>query len=315
MRTLPGILDTLEWYRNYTHPGRVFQEPGEGKVVREGEKGDKKMNRKKRLHLLQWRVIPGHVQGNLAAAQGLLERAEPAPGDLVLLPEMFPCGFFYSDLPAMAGKSGEVLSWMEGVSRELGVSLSGSLPLQDSRGIVNTMFLVDGGGNRVASYEKIHLFEAAEENRHFAAGDRTVTARWEGTLVGLAICFDLRFPELARRLCDQGARILLVSAQWPQQRVDHFRDFVRVRAMENQMFVAAVNSCGSDDKGLTLGGGSTVVGPGGAVLGVLGNGEGLLSVEVDVGLVEKTRENFPVLKVRRKDVFGDQAKRKGENRD
>jgi len=121
--------------------------------------------------------------------------------------------------------------------------------------------------------------------------------------VGLAICFDLRFPEMTRKLCDDGARIVLVSAQWPRARVDHFRDLTRVRAMENQMYIVSCNSCGDDGKGLVLGGGSTVVGPSGEVKGVLGDEEGVLTVNIDLEDVERTRESFPVLKVRRKDVF------------
>jgi predicted amidohydrolase len=127
--------------------------------------------------------------------------------------------------------------------------------------------------------------------------------KWNGHDVGLAICFDLRFPEITRELCDRGAKLVLLSAQWPLARVDHFRDFTRVRAMENQMFIASCNSCGDDGKGLTLGGGSTVVGPSGEVMGVLGEEEGILTVKIDLDEVERVRESFPVLKVRRKDLW------------
>jgi predicted amidohydrolase len=166
------------------------------------------------------------------------------------------------------------------------------------------MVLVDKTGEVVASYDKIHLFFVADEDLHFVPGKRMVVAKWDGHDVGLAICFDLRFPEMTRKLGDDGARIVLVSAQWPRARVDHFRDFTRVRAMENQMYVVSCNSCGDDGKGLVLGGGSTVVGPSGKVEGVLGEDEGVLTVNIDLEEVERIREAFPVLKVRRKDVFG-----------
>jgi predicted amidohydrolase len=167
------------------------------------------------------------------------------------------------------------------------------------------MVLVDKVGEVVAFYDKIHLFFVADEEKHFSPGKRTVVTHWEGLDVGLAICFDLRFPEMTRKLCDDGARIVLVSAQWPRARVDHFRDFTRVRAMENQLYLVSCNSCGDDGKGLVLGGGSTVVGPSGEVRGVLDDDEGVLTVNIDLEEVERIRESFPVLKVRRKDVFGE----------
>jgi len=166
------------------------------------------------------------------------------------------------------------------------------------------MVLINGEGETIASYDKVHLFTVGDEERHFTSGQRTVVVPWEGVMVGLAVCFDLRFPELTRKLCDDGAQITLVSAQWPRARVDHFRDFSRVRAMENQMFLAACNSCGKDDRGLVLGGRSTVVGPSGDIKGVLGEEEGVLNVAIDFKDVERVREEFPVLKVRRKDLFG-----------
>lgn len=261
------------------------------------------MNNPLTLHLLQWRVIPGDVQGNLDKAAQFLESASPDNGDLVILPEMFPSGFYYCDLEKIAGEHETIVQWMGAAARNYDSSIAGSLPTMQPEGVANTMMLVEETGQVLASYNKAHLFSVAEEDQHFVPGQGTVVTRWGGIDVGLAICFDLRFPEMTRTLCDSGAMLVLVSAQWPRARVDHFRDFTRVRAMENQVFVAACNSCGDDGKGLVLGGGSTVVGPGGDVKGVLGDEEGVLTVSIDLEEVEQVRESFPVLKVRRKDLF------------
>ena len=267
------------------------------------------MSKKLPLHLIQWRIIPGDVEGNLAKAEELIESISPEEGSLVLLPELFSSGFYYTDLGKMAEKYQAVVQWMADVASRYGVGVAGSVPAQRPEGVVNTMVLVDKGGHVVASYDKAHLFFVAEEDLHFVPGYKTVVTHFnsfeveESIEVGLAICFDLRFPEMTRKLCDEGARLVLVSAQWPRARVDHFRDFTRVRAMENQFFVASCNSCGDDGKGLVLGGGSTVVGPSGEVIGVLGDEEGVLSVDIDLGDVDRTRDRFPVLKVRREDMF------------
>lgn len=267
------------------------------------------MNNNLTLHLIQWRVIPGDVKGNLDRAEQLIGSVSPGKSDLVLLPEMFPTGFYYTDLDKMADRYEDVVRWMGDMAARYEVGMVGSAPAHRPEGVANTLLLVDRTGEVVASYDKIHLFFAADEDIHFTPGQKTVVTRWEpievgkGINVGLAICFDLRFPEMTRDLCDKGAQIILVSAQWPRARVDHFRDFTRVRAMENQMFVASCNSCGDDDKGLVLGGGSTVVGPSGEVKGVLGHEEGVLTVSIDLDEVERTRSSFPVLKVRRRDLW------------
>ncbi len=263
------------------------------------------MNNPLTLHLIQWRVIPGNVEGNLDRAEELIGSASPGKGDLVLLPELFPSGFYYTDLGKVADRYEDVVRWMGVIGARYEVGVAGSVPTQRPEGVANTMVLVDKVGEVVASYDKVHLFFVADEDLHFTPGKRTEVTHWEGLDVGLAICFDLRFPEMTRKLCDDGARIVLVSAQWPRVRVDHFRDFTRVRAMENQVYIASCNSCGDDGKGLVLGGGSTVVGPSGEVKGVLGDEEGVLTVNIDLDEIERTRNSFPVLKVRRKDVFGE----------
>lgn len=262
------------------------------------------MDKKLTLHLVQWRVAPGRVEENLARAADLIEKAGPSPGALVLLPEMFPSGFYYEDLAGVAGRYDDVLHWMGSLATRHGVGMTGSMAVHRPEGVANTMVILDQAANVLASYDKAHLFSVAGEDSHFVPGDRTVVARFNGLDLGLSICFDLRFPEVIRELGDRGAKVVLTAAQWPLPRADHFRDFVRVRAMENQLYVAACNSCGDDGKGLVLGGGSTVVGPYGDVKGVLDENEGVLTVTIDLGEIDHAREKFPVLKMRREDLFG-----------
>ncbi|MBN2720768.1 MAG: hypothetical protein JXR72_06685 [Proteobacteria bacterium] len=255
------------------------------------------------LHLVQWGVIPGEPEANLGLARDLLDRTRPEKGSLILLPEMFPCGFHYPGLAAAASRAAEIIGWMADAARLFRSCLTGSLPAAVSGGIANTMVFLDEKGNVSGAYDKIHLFPPAGEEDFFVPGDHTVVLSREDMNVGLAICFDLRFPEMGRRLADQGARLMAVSAYWPLERLGHFSDLVKVRAMENQFFVAGCNSCGKDAKGVAIGGGSMVAGPSGEIRGVLGREEGVLSVTVEPLEVERTRERFPVLSRRRKDLF------------
>ncbi|UCF31006.1 MAG: carbon-nitrogen family hydrolase [bacterium] len=258
----------------------------------------------KRIHLFQWRIIPGQVDGNLGRADDLLGECRPREGDLVVLPEMFSSGFFYQDLPRMADETERVLAWMSERAAGSGSAIVGSVPVHRSGGIANSMIFVDGTGRVQGSYDKVHLFPLSGEDRSFSEGDRTVCVLWNGIPSGLLICFDLRYPEMARKLCLEGVQLILVSAQWPASRIGHFRDLVRVRAMENQLLVAAANSCGEDAAGLLLGGRSRVADPMGRVIGELEGDEGILSVAVDLEGVDRTRKEFPVLSLRRPDVYG-----------
>jgi predicted amidohydrolase len=263
------------------------------------------MTKQFNIHLLQWRVVPGEIEKNLHRASELLADVTPGAGDIVLLPEMFPSGFYYEDLGRMASGSDQVIEWMGRWTGNQDIHMAGSMAVRRSSGIANSLAVVGPDGQVRAAYDKIHLFPMAGEHHHFIAGEKTVIADLDGTTTGLAICFDLRYPELTRRLCREGARLTLVSAQWPEERIDHFRDLVRVRALENQMFVAACNSCGDNGKGLVMGGYSMVVNPWGEVAGSLGSDEGVLTVAVNMDLVRKLREKFPVLDYARTDLFGE----------
>jgi len=263
------------------------------------------MDSKKRfkIHLIQWNVLAGQLESNLERAAELMETLSLGQDDLILLPEMFSTGFLCAHPAEMAEGYEQTLEWISSQAVSRSVSLAGSVPIWDGRGVSNTLVVVDPEGKRKGSYVKTHLFPLTGEGSAFQAGDRASVFNWNGTAVGLMICFDLRFPELGRKICLDGASLILVSAQWPLARVSHFVDLVKVRAMENQLYVAAVNSCGDDGSGLVLGGGSLVAGPMGEILGQLKEGEGVLTVPVDLEEVERVRREFPVLSLRRPDIY------------
>ncbi len=259
--------------------------------------------RRFKIHLVQWKVIAGQLEHNLARADELVESINTDEDDLILLPEMFSSGFYYADLGKMADLSTQTVEWMSTLAGSRSVAVAGSLPEHSDDGVANTLVMMDRMGRRTGSYVKVHLFPLTGEVSAFHPGDSTSVISWNETCVGLMICFDLRFPELARKICLEESRIILVSAQWPEKRINHFIDLVRLRAMENQLFVAATNSCGDDGSGLVLGGNSLVAGPMGEVIGRMDNGEGVLSVSIELGEVERVRREFPVLSLRRPDVY------------
>lgn len=255
------------------------------------------------VHILQFQVSPGDIDENIRCADRLLGKLTIQEGDLVLLPEMFSSGFVYEDLEAMVEESRRAVEWMKLVATSNRVALAGSVPEKSDGGTVNTMHFLDEEGAVLGSYNKIHLFPLTGEEKGFVPGGRSVLVDWSGLKIGLMICFDLRFPELSRSICLKGADMILVSAQWPDARIGHFFNLVRVRAMENQLFVAASNACGEDGRGLVLGGKSLCADPMGEVLASLNSKEDVLSVKIDPEEVTRTRKEFPVLSLRRPDSY------------
>ena len=262
-----------------------------------------KSERKFSIHILQFGITLGRMNENIRRAEQLIKKLNIVKGDLILLPEMFSSGFWYDNLEAMAQESDKAVNWMKSKARSLSVAMAGSVPEKTDNGIVNSMLFVDENGTVLGSYNKIHLFPLTGEERAFVPGSRPVVLDWSGLRLGLMICFDLRFPELSRRLCLNGADMILVSAQWPEARIEHFFNLVSVRAMENQLFVAASNACGNDGTGLILGGKSLCADPMGNVMDCLNANEDILSVHISPGDVMRIRERFPVLSLRRPDSY------------
>ena len=219
--------------------------------------------------------------------------------DLVVLPELWPNGgFAYDGWEAAAQPlDGPIVTTMRAAASELGALLHmGSFVERDETGrMFNTSVLLGRDGDVLSIYRKIHLFGFGEgEPKLLTAGDAVVVH--DG--LGLATCYDLRFPEQFRRLLDAGAEVVLIPAAWPAKRVAHWRLLAQARAVENQSYVVAGNTAGRHS-GVSMGGGSIVVDPWGTVLAEAGTDEEVLVVDLDLDVVERTRSSFPILADRR----------------
>lgn len=230
---------------------------------------------------------------------GLLEEARGS--DLIVLPELWPCGYFsFSRYDAESEPvDGPMVQALGARARELSAYLHvGSFVERDGDRLFNTSLLLDRGGQVVARYRKMHLFGyQSEERRLLTRGDEVTVASTPWGQAGLSICYDLRFPELYRRMTDGGAEFLLVSAAWPAARLDPWILLSRTRALENQAFLFACNGAGTSG-GVLLGGHSLVVDPLGRVIAEGGDGEALVSVDVDPDAVRRIRADFPALRDR-----------------
>jgi predicted amidohydrolase len=243
---------------------------------------------------------------------GLLERAAAEGVDLIALPEVWPlqgsATLIREAAEPIPGPRTDRLArfaarhrvWLHG----------GSVLERDGDRVFNTSVLFDREGSLVASYRKIHLFDAdppgavpSRESAVFSAGDQVVTAETEFGRVGLSICYDLRFPELYRSLAVQGATILFVPAAFRfETGVDHWEPLLRARAIEDQAFVIAAaqwGSWGPPGRERRNFGHSLVADPWGRVIAEARDGVGVTLAELDLTEVGRVREMLPALRHRR----------------
>ncbi len=258
--------------------------------------------------IFQFNIRPGEVDGNVETARRGIRQLAGQGADLVLLPELFSCGFDYERISGHAARTPEILVSLSETARQEGLVIAGSLPEADGEGIYNSLYVLDADGKTAAKYRKIHLFPLIAEDRHFYPGSEAVVCSTRLGTLGLMICFDLRFPELCRTLALQGARIVLVSAQWPARRIDHWDALLRARAIENQLFVLGANRYGGGQE-VFYNGHSQVVSPDGCVLAMSAAADAVISAPIEPEAVQSAREPFDCLQSRRPGAYGCQAGR------
>ncbi|WP_224983515.1 carbon-nitrogen family hydrolase [Geomonas agri] len=213
---------------------------------------------------LQFNIALGDIDKNLAYVTEKLHQLAKDGVELAVLPEMWSCAFDYRQLNQLALRTPALVEQVVDLSGELGMTIIGSLPEPHGEKVYNTSYVADRG-KLVGSYRKMHLFGLMHEDRHLDRGDSVCLLDTSVGKIGVIICYDLRFPELSRRLAVDGAEILVITGEWPKPREEHWRTLIRARAIENQLFVVATNTCGMIGK-LDFFGSSLIVNPKGELL-------------------------------------------------
>ncbi len=227
--------------------------------------------------------------------------------DLVVLPELWMTGYFSFDRYAQDAEplDGPVLTALRRVARERRWHMvAGSMVERSPNGrLHNTTVLIGPDGDLLQVYRKVHLFgHGSREAELLTPGRDVITSRTPFGTVGLATCYDLRFPELFRLLVDQAAEIIVVVSAWPHERLDHWRILTRARAVENQVLLVACNAAGWQ-AGRRLAGNSVIVDPWGVVLAEGGDAPSLPAATFDTARVADVRAAFPALAHRRFDIL------------
>ena len=257
------------------------------------------------ISLGQMRIQLGRVEDNLETAERLIAGASERGSNLVMLPELWSTGYDLENALDYADALGEgMFAQMSTLSQSHGVDIYGSILERKNGKAMNCAAWHKADGKVAGVYRKVHLFRLFDEHLWLGEGESSCAPAMAWGAAGLAICYDLRFPELFRRYAVRDkAKLMLICAEWPQARVNHWRALLQARAIENQCFVAAANSCG-ETGGTVFGGNSMIIDPWGGIIAEAGADEALVTGEIDLSEVDRVRQTIPVFEDRRPEVYG-----------
>ena len=228
----------------------------------------------------------------------------PVP-DVAVFPELYSTGFVLDNISSLA-LSEEDLKHLLAASTAGKSSIwiiGGTLPVKTDKGVVNRMVVYSPDGELVYQTDKVHLFKQMGEDKAFIPGRCGGTFPFMGTTGAGIVCYDLRFPELSRRLVLAGAEILFIPAQWPSGRLELFRSLLRVRAAEAQIFTVGCN-LGGEHLDVIFGGAGGVAHPGGKMIRGRDVKEGVTDFEIDLADVEEMKKHINCLLDRRPEEYG-----------
>jgi omega-amidase len=255
------------------------------------------------ISLAQMHLVLGQPIENLKCAVAWIEEAAKRGSSLILFPELWSTSYDLSNSSHYIEQNKELLTELSLQAKRNHIWIAGSLIQEQNHHFYNTLYIHSPEGTLSTEYSKIHLFRLMEEDHWLQAGNTLQTAPLPWGAAGLAICYDLRFPELFRQYALSGASSVLLPAEWPLRRIEHWKTLLRARAIEEQMFVIATNCVGLTGDEI-FGGCSAVIDPWGETI-IEGNSSEpeLLTSEIDLDQVEKVRSTIPIFQDRRPDLY------------
>jgi predicted amidohydrolase len=250
----------------------------------------------------------GDPEANLLKVRDFSQQAKDVGAELIVFPEMIDTGYSMPVIRSRANRwNNGFVAGLQEIARKLSIAIVAGVSDRDGSSIYNSQVLVDAKGDIVAKYRKTHLYAVAPVQEHtcFAPGDSFVSFKLGGLQFGFSICYDLRFPEMYRKLAtEQNVSAFLISSAWPFPRVEHWCVLAQARAIENQAYIIASNRVGKDDD-LWFCGNSAIIDPRGVVIAAASaDREELIQADVSQELVDSVRQRVQSLAHRRQDLYG-----------
>jgi predicted amidohydrolase len=249
----------------------------------------------------------GEIDANVQKIRDFTGRAKDAGAELIVFPEMSDTGYSMRVIRETA------TTWEEGAVPQLrkladsdSIAIICGVSERQGECIYNSLVVIDRAGEIIGRYRKTHLFSPApiEEHLCFAAGDCLASVDLDGMRLGLSICYDLRFPEVYRRLAlEEKTSGFIISSAWPFPRVEHLRVLALARAIENQSYLVLANRVGTDD-GVTFCGASAIIDPYGVVIAAASaDREEVLIADISDELAASIRGRMPIFEHRREELY------------
>ena len=242
--------------------------------------------------ILQVNCLLDQFENTFEKVKKYLDKLPEVEKHLVVLPELWTSGFT-ENLDQADSANREILSRLKMIARDKNLLIAGSYIMKDYDGFYNQLVIISPD-NQIATYNKNHLFPQLNEFINFKQGKKLSILQIWNTKIGMAICYDLRFPEMFRSYAQQNIEICVLPAQWPQKRINHFNVLLHARAIENQMIMISSNICGTINK-TKFGGNSSIIDHLGISQINLENHESCSSLQINIDTVDKWRKEFPVL--------------------
>jgi len=244
-----------------------------------------------KVTLIQSELAWEDIDSNLAEFDAKIASIETET-HLVVLPEMFLTGFSMNAVDLAQGMDGSAVQWIQKKSSGIGADIVGSIIINEGGKYYNRLVWAkpDGG---ILTYDKRHLFRMANEEKVYSAGSKNITVELNGWRIRPFVCYDLRFPAWTRNIAN-AYDVLIVIANWPEKRSNHWKLLLQARAVENQCYVIGVNRVGTDGNGLSYSGDSSVIDPWGTVIFQKSNQVCIYTAELSYDVLNTSRKDFPV---------------------
>lgn len=249
-----------------------------------------------KIALIQLNIKWESKKTNYDRAESFAKKAAEEKCDVIVFPEMFNTGFSMN-VPAIAeDDNGEANSVLSEIAKKYGIYLIAGFPVKEQgeeKGR-NIAVVYDRKGIRIAAYTKIHPFSFSNEDKYYIAGSNPVIFDIDNIPCSVFICYDLRFPEVFRKVA-KDVQAIFVIANWPASRKDHWETLLKARAIENQCFVIGVNRTGTDGNNITYPGASHIFDPSGNDILCGNDKEEFLLGEINPAKAAEARSRFPFL--------------------
>ncbi|MFC2133149.1 nitrilase-related carbon-nitrogen hydrolase [Bacteroidota bacterium] len=244
--------------------------------------------------LIQYALVWEAPEENILKLNDIMNE-QLSDEELIIFPELTLTGFTMKSKKFAEEWDGIGTKYFINLAQKYKKHIFAGIIEKDDDKIFNSLYHFDTNGIIAARYRKIHPFAYSKEDEHYNAGNEQVITKIEKAKIGLTICYDLRFPELYRLYGKKQTEIIINIANWPIQRIEHWKVLLRSHAIANQCFVIGVNRVGKDPD-YTYPGWSAVFDPMGNKIVLVEEEERLISVEFDLNKIIETREKLPFLK-------------------